>query len=349
MIENTAEPTGFTELTNKDEPRVESPFIPDTNIQFAWDSVSLSTILECPQRYRYRIIEGWRNKNPNSSIALAFGILVHYGIEQFHKRRALGDKYQDAVQAALIATMAKKERDGEATLYSRLPTNEDIEEQKEAEDEDGGINLRNSKVRTRYHLWRTLVWYFEQYRNDPLKVVELANGKPAVEFSFRVGSGRSLSDGTELLVAGHFDKVVEFNDQLFVSDVKTTKSITRQYFNLFDLSHQMTGYTLGGKLVLERPVAGVVIDAMALQVGGVQFARAFTVRTESQLNEYTDLLSYVGMQAERFYENDYYPLNTAACMFCEFKDVCRQPPELRHGYLNYLFKREVAWNPLKSR
>ena len=331
------------------EPEVDLPFIKGTNIQYAWDSTSLSTMLECPQRYKYRIIEGWRSKNPNTAIALAFGILVHTGVEEFHRAKANGHGHQDAVKYALTQVREKRNFDSEVTLYSQLPVDEDITAIKEAEDDDEGTSLRNSKVRTRYHLWRALVWYFEQYRDDPMRVVELADGRPAVEYSFRVGVGRSLSDGTELLLAGHLDKLVEFNGQNFVSDVKTTKSISRQYFAMFDLSHQMTGYTLGGKLAFEKPVAGVVIDAMALQVGGVQFARAFTVRSESQLREYIDLLAYVGEQAERFYEHDYYPLNTAACLFCEFKDVCRQPPELRHGYLNHLFERREAWNPLRSR
>jgi len=349
MTINPATPDGFAELTNKDEPDVASPFIPGTSIQYAWDSTSLSTMLECPQRYRYKIIEGWRSKSPNTAIALAFGILIHAGVEEFHRARARGADHALAVEAALKHVREKRNFDSEKTLYAQLPVADDIEEIRQAEDEDEGTNLRNSKVRTRYHLWRALVWYFEQYRDDPMRVVHLADGRPAVEYSFRVGVGKSLSDGTELLLAGHLDKLVEFNGQNFVSDVKTTKSISRQYFSMFDLSHQMTGYTLGGKLAFSQPVAGVVIDAMALQIGGVQFARSFTYRTESQLQEYIDLLAYVGEQAERFYEHDYYPLNTAACLFCEFKDVCRQPPQLRHGYLNHLFERREAWNPLRSR
>lgn len=377
-------PDGFIEPVNKDEPRVQSPFIPGTNIQFAWDSVSLSTILECPRRYRYKIIEGWRSKSPGTAIALSFGILVHTGVEEYHRARAQGLAYEAAVHHALQRVMEKKDQHltpeenkeldmlafkvvadlpfGEAdqkrynelkrknaTLYSMLPTQEDIETQKEAEDENEGGSLRNAKVRTRYHLWRALIWYFEQYRNDPMEVVQLADGKPAVEHSFRVGVGKALSDGTEILLAGHLDKLVRFNGSLLVSDVKTTKSISRLYFSMFDLSHQMTGYTLGGKLAFAEPVEGVLIDAIELQIGGVKFSRGFTHRTESQLNEYRDLLGYVGSLAERFYHEDYYPLNTAACMFCEFKDVCRQPPELRHGYLNYLFEQAEAWNPLKSR
>jgi hypothetical protein len=337
------------EKASLSEPEVQSPFIEGTNIQYAWDSTSLSVMLECPQRYKLKIIEGWRSTSPNTAIALAFGILVHTGVEEFHRAKANGHGHQDAVEYALQQVMTKRNFDSHVTLYAQLPTHEDIEEQKAEDDEDNGVSLRNSKVRTRYHLWRALVWYFEQYRNDPMPVVTLSDGRPAVEYSFRVGVGRTLSDGTELLLAGHLDKLVNFNGQNFVSDVKTTKSITRQYFAMFDLSHQMTGYTLGGKLAFTHPVAGVVIDALALQVGGVQFARAFTYRTESQLQEYIYLLSYVGEQAERFYEHDYYPLNTAACLFCEFKDVCRQPPQLRHGYLNHLFERKEAWNPLKSR
>lgn len=349
-------PDGFIEQVNKDEPYhenpVQSPFIDGTAIQFAWDSVSLSTILECPQRYRLRIIEGWRSKSPGAAIALSFGILVHTGVEEFHKGRMAGLKYDDAVRHALARVMEKRNHADQPTLYSMLPTPEDIAEQKEATDEDeadSGVGLRNAKVRTRYHLWRALVWYFETYRNDPMEVVQLPSGKPAVEYSFRVGVGKSLSDGTEILLAGHLDKLVRFNNQLYVSDVKTTKSVSRQYFSGFDLSHQMTGYTLGGKLAFQEPVVGVVIDAIELQIGGVKFSRGFTNRTESQLKEYRDLLGYVGSMAERYYFEDYYPLNTAACMFCEFKDICRQPPELRHGYLNAWFERAEAWNPLKSR
>ena len=343
-------PDGFVEPVNKGEPHVQSPFIDGTTIQYAWDSVSLSTMLECPQRYQYRIIGGWRSKSPGSAIALGFGILVHTGVEEYHRGRATGLAHEEAVTRALREVTVKT--DGGVNLYELLPTPADIDQLKEEakeEGEDEGGSLRNAKVRTRYHLWRALVWYFEKYRHDPMEVVQLASGKPAVEHSFRVGVGKSLSDGTEILLAGHLDKLVRFNGALFVSDVKTTKSISRQYFRMFDLSHQMTGYTLGGKLAFDEPVAGVCIDAIELQIGGVNFSRGFTHRTESQLNEYRDLLGYVGSLAERFYHENYYPLNTAACLFCEFKDVCSQPPELRHGYLNHLFKRAEAWNPLKSR
>jgi hypothetical protein len=335
----------MAEVTTK----VDSPYTA-SGVQFAWDSTSLGSALACPMQYHLRS-QGWQPKNPNVAIALAFGILIHAGIEHFHKQRALGASFDDAVHRALEHVMSKTDfREPTVSLYSQLPVEEDIEEQKASTDEDDdGINLRNSKVRTRYHLMRALVWYFEQYRQEAMPVVILPNGKPAVEYSFRVPTGVHLSDGTELIYSGHFDALVEFNHQILVRDIKTTKSITRQWSAGFDLSHQMTGYILGGTIGLERPVAGACIDAVCLQIGGVKFSRSFTYRSKTQLAEFIQLLGYVSDQVERFTAEDYWPMNTSACMFCEFKPHCSQPPELRSGYLNYQFERKEAWNPLKSR
>ena len=330
-----------------------SPFVEGTQVQFAWDSTSLTIAMACPQRYKFEIIDGWEPRNPNVAIALAFGILIHAGIEAYHRAKSAGLSFDDAVVSSLRAVMTKTDfRRPQTPLWDSIPVETDIIEMKaadDADDEADGIDLRNSKIRTRYHLFRALVWYFDNYRQDALRVINLADGTAAVEHSFRVPVGETLSDGTPLLLSGHLDKVVEFNDQLYVSDVKTTKSITTQWRQGFDLSHQMTGYTLGGKIGLHQPVQGAFIDGICLQVGGVKFNRFVTVRSESQLREYIRMLKYVADQAEMWYQNNYYPQNTAACMFCQYKEVCRQPPEFRAGTLRTHFKQAVAWNPLAIR
>lgn len=330
-----------------------SPFIAGSNIQFAWDSTSLTVAMACPKRYKLEIIEGWEPKNPNVAIALAFGILLHAGIETYHRLRSAGVDFDSAVVGSLRHVMEKEDfREPGVAIFSKLPTHEDIEVIKEADDADeesDGIDLRNSKIRTRYHLFRALVWYFDNYRQDHLQVITLSDGMAAVEHSFRVPIGETLADGTPLLLSGHFDKVVDFNGSLYVSDVKSTKSITHQWRREFDLSHQMTGYTLGGKIGLHQPVQGVFIDAVCLQVGGVKFNRFPTHRSESQLKEFIRTLKYIADQAEMWYEQDYYPMNTSACMFCKYKEVCSQPPEFRQMHLNTYFRRSVAWNPLANR
>lgn len=326
---------------------VDSPFLPASRTQFAWDSVSLTSILSCPRRYYYSIIEGYQPKGPSSAIALTFGIAFHKALEVYHNQR-VHLNHIDAVQAT-IAHLFNHDP------YARaLPTGEEFGELDKPEEpatdalEDDGIHERNSKVRTRYHLARAVVWYLENYADDPLTTHILPSGKPAVELSFRATLPFEVNNHPVLL-CGHIDRVVSFNENLFVSDYKTTKSLTQQWAAMFDLSHQMTGYQIGGTVSLGQPTRGVWIDGIALQVGGVKFARHNTRRTPGQVAEYFDLVRYASSLSARFDAEDNYPLNTASCYFCDFKEVCRQAPEYRQQYLNMLFEKGKSWNPLESR
>ena len=325
---------------------VDSPFVPGTRSQYAWDSVSLTAILSCPRRYYYQIVEGYHPRGASWGIALVFGIAFHKALERYHLQIAGGVPHDIAVKIALEITLQEE--------GANLPTDEELAagpqaaEQSDDDLEDDGISARNSKVRTRYHLARAIVWYLEHYVDDQLKTHILPSGKPAVELSFRAPLPLEV-DGQQLLLCGHIDRVASMNDRLFVSDYKTTKSLTRQYFDLFDLSHQMTGYSIGGALTLSEAPAGIWIDGIALQVTGVKFARHLTRRTPGQIGEYFNLVKFAAEQSARFDITDTYPLNTAACYFCDFKSICRLTPELRQSYLDQGFVRSKSWNPLENR
>lgn len=325
----------------------DSPFVEGTQVQFAWDSVSLTSILSCPRRYQYQIIEGYVSNNPNFAIALVFGIQFHKGLELYHRFKAAGATHDEAVLAMCRALLAD-----EAT--QSLPRDSDIEALAAASNdpdddaEDDGINLRNSKIRTVYYLFRALVWYLDQYEHDAMKTLIGPTGLPAVETSFRVPLDISI-EGYDLILCGHIDRALEFNDKLYVSDFKTTKSLTRQFFDMFDLSHQMTGYHTAGQIIFKEPVRGIVVDGVALQVGQVKFHRHTTGRTAGQIDEYLKLLHHASRLAITYAEQRYYPMNTASCYFCEFKTVCRQPPEYRDRFLKMHWKREPGWNPLRNR
>lgn len=331
-----------------------SPFIEGTMLQYAWDSVSLGVFMSCPRKYQYLILEGWTPRSPNFAIALDFGILFHSGLEFYHKARAIGCEHDLAV-AEMIKKLVLE------TRYSHLPTAIEIEEMKEAhdEDEDDGITLRNSKVRTRYHLLRALVWYLEHYANDPITTHLLRDGSAAVEVSFRVELPISPSfiTGQEhpFILSGHLDRVGVLNQSLFVVDYKTTKSLSSQFFAAFSLSHQLSGYTFAGRVALEEPISGVIIDGIALQVGGCKFSRAPSPRSQTQLEEFFANVSEITANAERYAialaDNPkfLYPMNTQSCYFCEFKQVCSQPPEMRRRFLAMSYEQKPAWNPLENR
>lgn len=325
------------------KPGVRSPFVPGTYLQFAWDSVSLSNALACWRRYQYNIIEGWEHRGGRSAIALTFGIAFHSAMQFYQEEIAKEPDHDGAILRALVRLHATSE-------FAALPNDDDISELRDdTPEDDDGITFRNSKLRTKYYLVRAVVWYLEHYRKDPIKTWILQDGTPAVEQSFRI----ELFD--DFILSGHFDRVGIVNDRFVVVDYKTTKSLSSQFFSAFDLSHQLTGYFLAGKLALPSEVSEVVVDGIALLVGGAKFGRAPSRRTPSQVEEYLDDVKAVTDAAEvhsdrKGADPSYdYPKNTMSCYFCDFKDICRQPREFRRRYLAMNFEQKRPWNPLENR
>lgn len=320
----------------------DSPFIPGTSVQYAWDSVSLTSAMSCWRQYYYTIVRGLVSKNPNTAIALDFGIAFHKGQEHYHDAIAEGQSNDEAIATTIQLLTANPH-------YSRLPTHDEVMEKAESTpDDDDGIDLRNSRIRTRYHLLRSLVWYFEHYANDPAKTLIGASSGAAVEVSFRLELPLEIA-GHPVLLCGHIDRAVEFNGAYYCVDYKTTKSLSRQFFAMFDLSHQMTGYTIAGNIIFDRPISGVIVDGVALQVGGCQYQRSITRRTDGQITEYLATVQNTLREAEEHADTDSWPMNTSACYFCNFKEICAKPPEFREGYIKQLFHENRGWNPLENR
>jgi hypothetical protein len=321
----------------------DSQFVEGTNVQYAWDSVSLTSILACPRRYQLGILRGLVPNRPSYAIALVFGILFHKGLELYHKSKALGADHDEATKYAVGILL-------EEPATATLPVDDDIDQLAENHDpdEDDGITLRNSKVRTRYYLFRALIWYLEHYGDDPCETIILPSGQACVEYSFRIPLQIDVL-GQDMLLCGHIDRGISFNGLLYAGDYKTTKSITKQWQQMFELSHQMTGYTVAGNVIFQQPAKGCLIDGVALQVGAVKFSRSFTTRTPGQVHEFFDLLGYVRDKAILHAETGSYPMNTASCYFCEYKDICSQPPEYRERYIKQHYSEKPGWNPLENR
>jgi hypothetical protein len=210
--------------------------------------------------------------------------------------------------------------------------------------------------------------YLDHFHDDPAETFILENGSPAVELSFRFeldwGPERSMSDGygapphnQPYLLCGHLDRVVDFNNDLYVMDRKTSVStLSGYYFDQWTPSNQMTLYTLAGKVMLNSPIKGVIIDAAQVLLEKPNaFARGFAYRTADQLDEWLLDLRYWLGQAEAFATADYWPQNDTACHKfggCQFREVCSRSPQVREQYLKGSFDKlapEDRWNPLKAR
>lgn len=310
-----------------------SPFLPGTNIQFAWDSTSIGYIKTCPRLYQYSMIDGWAPKG--ESVHLRFGIEYHKALELYSNLRAMGEKHEDAVHAV---------------VHSILIATQDFNPDR---------NTKAGKYKNRDTLLSIVIDYLDHYVDDTCETYIMSGGEPATELSFRfeLDWGPASSDSQPYLLSGHLDRVVTFNDHLFVMDHKTTTTTPGDYyFNQYEPNNQMTLYTLAGSLILHSPIRGVIIRAGQIMLDKPnRFVSGFTYRTPDQLDEWLADLRIHLENAERYATNNYWPTNDTACdKFggCKFREVCSKDPGVREIFLKSDFtrlEREDRWNPLRSR
>lgn len=296
-------------------------------LQIAWDSTSLSALKSCPRLYQYSIVQGYRPKM--ESVHLTFGLWYHAGIEQYDHARAQGQDHEAALRTALkwllgVTWDAKFQR----------PWISDINE------------------KTRFTLIRTVVWYLEQFAHDPMETVILANGKPAVELSFRMGLDVEAPSGEEYLLCGHLDRLAKFQDEFWVVDKKTSKSsIQQEFFEKFSPDNQMSAYSFAAKVIYEVPIKGIVVDAAQVGVTFSRFQRGIIPRSEGQLAEwYNDTVLWI-RQAEQYAQASYWPMNDKFCSMyggCAFREICAKSPEMRQEWLGRTMQKRV-WDPLQTR
>lgn len=302
----------------------ESPFVEGTYRQWAWDATSLNALKDCPYLYKLEIIEGWRPKEDN--IHFRFGGEVHTSFEQYHKLRADGIDHDEAVFHVI------------RELLFRI------------HGWDPDVETKAGKYKNRVSLVRTVVDYLDFYEEDAAKTY-VVNGKPAVELTFQFDSGIEMGDSEQTyLMCGHLDRVVDFHGDLFVMDYKTTTTTPGSYyFEQYEPNNQMTLYTLASQVILEAPVKGVIIDAVQILIDSTRSVRSLTYRTESQLEEWREDLTYWFGLAEHYATHEHWPMNDRHCPRCKFREICSKAPEVREKFLESSFERGERWNPLKPR
>ena len=322
--------------------RKDSPFS-SPGVQFAWDSTSLGLYKECPRKYYYAMICGWRRPGP--SVHLDFGGLYHSALGWYDHKKAEGFDHETALHSTVTWLMLETwthERDENGL---RIPGT------------GRPLDWGDETTKNRYTLVRSVIWYLEHFSMDPAKTLILENGKPAVELSFRFDAGEGR------LLCGHLDRVVEYNGAKFVMDRKTSGStISSYYFDKYAPDNQMSLYTLAGQMILQSPVAGVVIDAVQIAVNFSRFERGMTYRSAEQLEEWLHdfhvWADRANMDGEGAFQHEapeeqerYFIQNDKSCHVyggCQFRDICSSSPRVRQTFLESNYERR-EWNPLIPR
>lgn len=338
-----------------------SPFNED-GTQYAWDSTSIKLAETCLRKYYLKLQAGWQPYR--KSAHLIFGGIYAKALEDYHKSIALGiDREQairDVVHMALIETwdyetVPEDHRTGtrcydpegcddpdcvDFVYYQGMEPGDPIEG-------TGAPWQSDHNLKTRGNLIRSIVWYFEQFRDDPCTTVILSTGAPAVEHSFKL----PVDDG--IVFSGHLDRLVTYSGSLYVQDQKSTgTTITSRFFDQFSPDTQMSMYTLAGKMIFDMPVKGVMIDAVQVAVGFSRYERGFTFRSADQLTEWYDDTMLTIRKANEATVAGHWPMNPSACGNyggCEFRNICSRAPSVREQFLKGDFTIGPIWNPLKNR
>lgn len=290
-------------------------------VQYVWSATTIKMAETCLRYYQYIMIEGWHSRNPGPH--LRFGSHYARAIEQFHKKRALGQgpdqATREVVREALIDTW----------------------------DRETGPWQSDHNLKTRETLIRSIVWYLDHFREDSALPVILSSGEAAVELNVQL----DVDNG--VVFSAHLDRLADYADNLYVMDQKTTgTTISNRFFEQFSPDTQMSLYTYLGKATLGAPIKGVIIDAAQIAVGFTRFERGMTFRTEGQLNEWYDGTMYNIERAQAATRENYFPMNTTACGNyggCPFRAVCSRNPDARRNFLEADFILGGGYDPLERR
>lgn len=296
--------------------------------QLAWDSTSLGALKWCPRYYQYSIVEGWVTRN--ESVHLTFGLHLHAALEHYDHQRADGIDHITAMRA---------------TVHRLLLNTWDKTKNRPWTSDDPNKN--------RLTLVRSVVWYLDQFANDPMTTIQLANGQPAVELSFRFDANLQSSITNEpLLLCGHLDRLAQFNDSIWIVDRKTTKyALSPEYFARYSPDNQFSLYALAGRLVFNTPVAGLMVDAIQVGATFSRFQRGTVQRTPEQLSEWLRDLTWWVESAGQYAVAGYWPQNDRACgMYggCPYRSICGRSPLVRDQWLKASYTNRI-WDPLQVR
>lgn len=352
-------------------------------LQVAWDSTSLKVLMECPRRYQYEIMEGWRG----SKVDLEFGIFFANAMETYYKARLGGADLETAMHVATeraVKDTWDKKRGPWGGSYNKVwhctgttkyrnaagnaakcPYAHKGEHYPGAHPSKCGecgskikeerLYVPGNKKKNRTTLIRAVVWYcLDQPEQGGFQPYSFPDGTPAVELPFRLALPMAFKTGDVPILCGYFDRFAEFAGDIYPVDNKTTASgqFGDAYFDGFSPSVQFDTYDLVASMMFpDLPIKGVVNDAVQMLVDSVKFNKREYYKTEKTRQEHLEFIEYWLRQAESYAENDFWPMNKAACWHCPFNKICSKDPAVRERYLanDVELRKQERWNPLRER
>lgn len=282
------------------------------------DYTTMSDYLKCPRRGYYRHDCNIVPQTP--ATPLIFGGAIHEGLASWYQH---GDE-----ERALESFCSYWDRE------AQLP-----KEDEETEDlSDFQISLAPSRPgdekRNRDSGLNLLRRYFSHYKTENFKI--LSN-----EFPFNLPLG--TSEGITYRLTGKIDLFVQWGDQTYVMDHKTTSMLGPKYFDQFKLSMQLRGYAWAAR-ELFKECDGAMVNAIF--VGKTfKFARDIFAYTSEDFSLYVENTMAIMHDIHKARKLQRFPMNTDACMLygsCPYREICEARGDERVIRNRYTTR---EWNP----
>lgn len=220
-----------------------------SGLQFAFDASTLKAYEKCFTYGDLKYNQGWQR--PGGSVHLWFGGLYASSLERFHKLCATGASKDDALASVVRWLLIESWDHDRDASGARIPSTGKAR----------SFPLANS-YKDRNTLIRTVIWYVDEFKDDPFTTLIRADGTPAVEASFRL----PVDDG--LVLSGHIDRLANDREgNIFSTDQKTTgQTISPSYFKQFkpDTQFCQPKGTLIRTRTGEMPIEEVTVGQMVM-------------------------------------------------------------------------------------
>lgn len=327
------------------------------NGAFLIDNSTFESLLTCDRQALYRIVHQRKLRGQNNS--LNFGGATHEGLSTRFKAggfalESLAAQYR-AAQEYLVSKPTDDWRNEELLLdvlqkYAMTHAAEDF---------------------------RVLNMHFDEHVDG----IDIPMMEPAVELPFALPLGtiklnHPLTCGNRLgdkryegpfeivtitevpvIWTGKIDLVVEHNGELWCLDHKTTSIFGDKYFDQYELSNQMIGYTWAVEQITKRQCSGAGINVLAIRKPtrtgkGVEFGRKWIPYSHHLVDEWKDnTLHILSMFFSNLVDTGYFPMKMMWCQtkfnrMCEYKEVCNMAPNERLPFLYTGLFEQITWSPL---
>ena len=328
-------------------------------LRLGWDATALTALWTCPQKYYRTMVQGIGSSS-GSSKHLLFGKAFHAGLEELHNTRYIGEKEKwaagftedEALRRAVVAALEVagwREADGSWQRW-----------------------LSTDKVKNARTLVRALVWYADDLARgqggELLTATE--DCEPMTEVYTEVGLGLAAVTGEEYWLCGNVDRYVQWDDDLWRLEVKTTKSDPggKQFIESWWPNVQVKTYDLLDGLA-GRECAGTLLEAHQVGVGFARWCRTplryaaeqrqqWKAEVVAKLREMEHWVQ-AGQQScvytgpENWLQAEAFPGNYTACHDygdgCPLRFVCRQPWAEREAMVQSLWPKAEVWDPRRRK